>query len=132
MEKLRSEQILKDLPQCRDYVNTFGVSYTYLQQIADLDIAAAWKKVDVPVLVTWGTSDPTTTAEESRYLVDAIHSVHPGRATYAEFAGMGHGLDLSPSPRAWLEAIKKNQHGEFDQEFLDRIDSWLKGVLKPQ
>jgi pimeloyl-ACP methyl ester carboxylesterase len=131
VQKLPPDRILKDSPKCREYVNTFGVSYTYLQQIADLDIAAEWKKVDVPVLVTWGTSDPTTTAEESRYLVDAINSFHPGRATYAEFAGMGHGLDLSPSPRAWLEAIQKHQHGEFDQEFLDRLDDWLKGVLKP-
>ena len=75
-------------------------------------------------------SEPTTTAEENRYLVDAINSFHPGRATYAEFPGMGHGLDLSPSPRAWLEAIQKHQHGEFDEEFLDRVDSWLIGLLK--
>lgn len=125
VEKLRPEQILKDSPDCREYVDTFGVSYTYLQQIADLDLAAEWKKVDVPVLVTWGTSDPTTTAEESRYLVDVVNSFHPGRAIYAEFSGMGHGLDLSPSPRAWLEAIQKGQHGEFDQEFLDRVEAWL-------
>jgi uncharacterized protein len=131
VDKARPDQIMKDLPDCRDYLNTFGVSYTYLQQIADLDLSVEWKKVDVPVLVTWGTSDPATTAEESRYLVDAINSFHPGRATYAEFRGMGHGLDLSPSPRAWLEAIEKHQHGEFDQEFLDRVDIWLTEVLRP-
>ena len=54
-----------------------------------------------------------------------INSFHPGRATYLEFSGMGHGLDLSPSPRAWLEAIQKGQHGVFDQEFLDRVEGWL-------
>ena len=32
-------QILKTSPECKDAVNTFGVSYTYLQQIADLDLA---------------------------------------------------------------------------------------------
>jgi len=88
------------------------------------------EKVDVPVLVTWGTSDPTTTAEENRYLVEEINSFHPRRATYAEFPGMGHGLDLSHSPRAWLEAIQRHQHGEFDEEFLDRVDSWLNGQLR--
>lgn len=129
-EKQRPDQIVKDAPQCADAVNTAGVSYTYLQQIADLDLATEWKKVDVPVLVTWGTSDPTTTADEGRYLVDMINSFHPGRATYAEFAGMGHGLDLSPSPRAWLEAIHKGQHGEFDQQFLNRVEGWLSSVLK--
>jgi pimeloyl-ACP methyl ester carboxylesterase len=130
VNKLRPDEIVKDLPDCRDYVNTFGVAYTYLQQIAELDLAAEWKKVDVPVLITWGTSDPTTTAEENRYLAEMINSYHPGRATYAEFPGMGHGLDLSPSPRAWLEAIQKHQHGHFDQDFLERVDNWLTTVLK--
>lgn len=130
VEKQRSDQILKDSPECADSVNTLGVSSTYLQQIADLDLAAEWRNVKVPVLVTWGTSDPTTTAEESHYLVDMINSFHPGRATYTEFPGMGHGLDLSPSPRAWLEAIRKHQHGEFDQEFFDQVEGWMRNLLQ--
>jgi pimeloyl-ACP methyl ester carboxylesterase len=65
VEKQAPEQILKDAPECKDSVQTFSVSSTYLQQIADLNLAVEWKKVDVPVLVTWGTSDPTTSAEEN-------------------------------------------------------------------
>lgn len=125
VEKQTPEQILKTSPECKDSVNTFGVSYTYIQQIADLDLAVEWKKVDVPVLVTYGTSDPTTSADENHYLADMINSFHPGRATYIEFPGMGHGLDLTPSPRAWLEAIQKHQHGPFDHEFLDQVAKWL-------
>lgn len=125
VEKQTPEQILKTSPECKDAVSTFGVSYTYLQQIADLDLAVKWKKVDVPVLVTYGTSDPATWAEENRYLADMINSFHPGRASYIEFSGMGHGLDLVPSKRAWLEAIRKHEHGPFDQEFLKQVADWL-------
>jgi len=125
VDKQTPEQILKASPECKDSVNTFGVSYTYLQQIADLDLAVEWKKVDVPVLVTYGTSDPATWAEENRYLVDMINSFHPGRASYIEFPGMGHGLDLVPSKRAWLENIRKHEHGPFDQEFLKQVADWL-------
>jgi len=125
VEKQTPEQILKTSPECKDAVNTFGVSYTYLQQIADLDLAVEWKKVDVPVLVTYGTSDPATWSEENRYLVDMINSFHPGRASYLEFPGMGHGLDLVPSKRAWLENIRKHEHGPFDQEFLKQVADWL-------
>ena len=133
LEKQKPDDILKTSPECEDYVQTFGVSYTYLQQIADIDPAAEWKKVDMPVLVTYGTSDPTTSAEEARYLTEMISSFHPGRATYVEFPGMGHGLDLSPSPRAWLEAISKHQHGKFDREFLERVTDWLnKNVSRTQ
>jgi pimeloyl-ACP methyl ester carboxylesterase len=113
------------MPDCRDSVNTFGVSATYLQQIAALNLAEEWKNVDLPVLVTYGTSDPTTSADESHYLVSMINSFHPGRAEYMEFARMGHTLDISPSARAWLEAIHQHKHGPFDQEFLERISSWL-------
>ncbi len=125
IEKQTPDQVIKDMPGCKEHVNTFGVAYTYLQQIADLNPAVEWKKVDVPVLVTYGTSDPTTTAADGRYLVTMINSFHPGRAEYIEFPGMGHGLDLAPSPRAWLEAIQKHQHGEFDREFLKRVAAWL-------
>jgi len=125
VDKQAPEQILKASPECKDAVNTFGVSYTYLQQIADLDLAVEWKKVDVPALVTYGTSDPATWAEENRYLVDMINSFHPGRASYIEFPGMGHGLDLVPSKRAWLENIRKHEHGPFDQEFLKQVADWL-------
>jgi hypothetical protein len=59
-----------------------------------------------------------------------INSFHSGRATYAEFPGMGHTFDLSPSPRAWLEASEKHQRGEFDQEFLDHLAGWLTGMLR--
>jgi pimeloyl-ACP methyl ester carboxylesterase len=125
MEKQKPDDIVKTSPECKEHVQTFGVSYTYLQQIADIDPAVEWKKVDVPVLVTYGTSDPTTSAEEGRYLTTVINSFHPGRATYVELPGMGHGLDRSPSQRAWLEAVRKHQHGEFDTEFLQHIADWL-------
>ncbi len=125
LEKQKPDDIVKTSPECKEHVRTFGVSYTYLQQIADIDPAAEWKKVDVPVMVTYGTSDPATSAEEGHYLTEMINSFHPGRATYVELPGMGHGLDLSPSPRAWLEAIAKQQHGEFDREFLKRVADWL-------
>jgi len=125
IEKRSPEQIVKNDPQCKDSVNTFGVSAAYLQQIADLDLAAEWKKIDVPVLVTWGTSDALTSADESHYLTDMVNSFHPGRATYQEFSQMGHGLTRWPSQKAFLESLGKKQHAEFDTEFLERIGDWL-------
>ena len=126
IEKQTPEQVVKNHPDCRDSVHTFGVSATYLQQIADLGLAAEWKKIDVPVLVTWGTSDALTSAEESRYLTDMISSFHPHRATYEEFKDMGHGLNLWPSQKAFLDSIGKKQDAPFDTEFLQRVAGWLK------
>ena len=129
IEKQTPGQVIKEMPDCKDSVATFGVAYTYLQQVAEVDPAPEWKKVVVPVLVTYGTSDPATTAADSHYLVDMINSFHPGRASYKEFPGMGHGLDLSPSPRAWLEAVQQHKHGDFDKEFLQAVADWMTGIL---
>lgn len=128
-EKQSPEQVVKNDPGCKDSVQTFGVPVSYLQQIADLDLAAEWKKIDVPVLVTWGTSDALTSAEESRYLTDMINSFHPHRATYEEFKDMGHGLNLWPSQKAFLEAIGKKQDAPFDTAFLLKVADWLKQNL---
>lgn len=130
IEKKRPEQVVAAAPECADSVRTFGVAYTYLQQIADENLAAEWKKLDIPVLVTYGTSDPSTTADENHYLVTIINSFHPGRATYAEFPGMGHGLDIAPSQLAWLKSIQTHQHGSFDKDFLDRVLAWMQSVLQ--
>jgi hypothetical protein len=35
-----------------------------------------------------------------------INSFHPGRASYEEFRDMGHGLNLWPSQKAFLEGGK--------------------------
>jgi pimeloyl-ACP methyl ester carboxylesterase len=87
VEKQTPEEILKDSPECKASVKTFGVPYTYLQQIADLDLAVEWKTVNIPVLVTYGTADPSTTPEESRYLVDMINGLHRAgvRMEWSEF-----------------------------------------------
>ena len=131
IEKKTPEQIVKDEPECKYAVQTFGVSAAYLQQIADLDLAAEWKKIDVPALVTWGTSDALTSADENRYLMDMINSFHPGRATYLEFSRMGHGLNLWPSQRAFLESLGKKEHAEFDAEFLEKMAEWMRQKLIP-
>lgn len=130
MEKQAPEQVAKSYPECKYSMYIVGgISVTYLQQIGDLDLAAEWKKIDVPVLVTWGTSDPLTSAGESRYLTDMINSFHPGRATYMEFNGMGHGLDLWPSQKAFLEALGKKHDAPFDKEFLEKVAEWMKQTL---
>lgn len=49
IEKQAPEQIMKNYPECKYSEHILaGVSATYLQQIGDLDLAAEWKKIDVP------------------------------------------------------------------------------------
>ena len=93
-----------------------------------MNFAEEWRKVDVPLLVTYGTSDPLTSAEESRYLVDMVNSQHPGRALYMEFAGMSHHFDQQPSQAQALRVLQNGTNGSYDPTFLPRIERWMETI----
>lgn len=113
---------------CEEMISSYaGMSATYMQQIGDLSLGKQWKAVDIPVLVIYGTSDPATSADESRYLVTLINSFHPGRATYVELPGMGHDFSLYDSQLDFLNRRKDpSKPHPYDQEFITVVLKWLR------
>jgi hypothetical protein len=75
--------------------------------------------------VIYGTSDPGTSADESRYQVNMINSFHPGRATDLEVTGMSHHFDRQPTQAHALQALPKGKDGEFDPHVLVEIENWM-------
>lgn len=125
------EQIAKDAPYCAQLPIQPPAPYTYMRQVAALNIVEKWKPVDAPVLVIYGTSDFQTSAGEHLYLTDAINSFHPGRATYIEIANMDHGFEIVPSQRQGMQRFMSNQPpGEFNPAILAEMQSWLDKILK--
>lgn len=125
------EQIAKDAPFCARLSIQPPAPYTYMRQVAALNIAEKWKPVDAPVLVIYGTSDFQTSAAEHRYLTDAINSFHPGRATYVEIPNMDHGFETVASQREGMQRFLSNQPpGEFNPAILAEMQSWLDKILK--
>jgi pimeloyl-ACP methyl ester carboxylesterase len=123
VEKATAEQIVKNDRACRDILVP-GIPDAYLHQVADLDLAAAWKALDVPTLVIYGGSDPATSPDESRYLVDMINSFHPGRATYLEVPGMAHQLNPEASKAAFLRD-HGGAHPQIHPAILPAVRDWL-------
>lgn len=121
------DEVSKISPQCGEMVRSYaGMPYTFMQQIGDINLARQWKQVDIPVLVLYGTSDPATSADESRYLVNLINSFHPGRASYIELPGMGHDFYKYDSEVGFLTRRNNptKQHA-FDDELTSAIIKWL-------
>jgi hypothetical protein len=115
------------VPGCADSL-ALPQPYTYMQQVADVDQAAHWKRIDRPVLVLYGTSDFVTSEADSRYLVDMINGFHPGRASLRVIEGMDHGLTSAPPPR---EAIRRGGSDEAHPELLPTVRAWLQAALRP-
>lgn len=123
VEKASAKDLLAGRAGCKAILVP-GVPDSLLHEVADLDLAAEWKKLDAPVLVIYGTTDPATDAGESRYLVDMINSFHPGRASYLEIPGMGHTLSASASKGLFLRE-HGGPHPKLKPELLPAIERWL-------
>jgi dipeptidyl aminopeptidase/acylaminoacyl peptidase len=122
-----AEQVTQQSEQCADMIRSYaGMPSVYMQQIGDLSLAKQWKNADMPVLILYGTSDPATSADESRYLVELINSFHPGRATYVELPGMGHDFARYDSQLEFLTRRKEpNKPHPYDDEVVTALLKWL-------
>ena len=123
IERQSADQLLKELPACKDYVE-YPAPYSYMQQWAALNPAEEWRKVDAPVLVVYGTSDYVSTIADDPYLAELIASFHPGSATLREIRGMDHYLAKASSME---ESITRSAGilGEFEPAVLDVVREWL-------
>jgi pimeloyl-ACP methyl ester carboxylesterase len=123
IERETPEQVIKEIPGCGDYI-TYPAPYTFMQQWAALNPAQEWKKVNVPVLVVYGTSDFISTIFDDPYLVDIINSFHPGHASLKAVPNMDHYLTRAAS----MEESMTRPVGarvEFAPAVLEAIKSWL-------
>ncbi len=123
VEKVSAKELMNADRECRDILVP-GIPDAYLHQVGDLDLAAEWKRLDVPVLVIYGTSDPATSPDEGRYLVNMINSFHPGRATYVEISGMAHVLNPSASKGDFLRD-HGGPHPQLHPSVLPTVRDWL-------
>lgn len=126
-----SDEVAKLGNTCKDMIaSNAGMSDAYMQQIGDINLAKQWKQIEAPVLVIYGTSDPATSADESRYLANIINSFHPGNATYREIAGMGHEFGRYDSQLVFLKEIgNTSKPHPFDEEVVTVVLGWLKQHL---
>ena len=121
-----AEAVVKLGEQCGEMIRSYaGVPSTYMQQIGDLSLAKQWKQIDVPVLVIYGTSDPATSADEGRYLVEIINTFHPGRASFVELPGMGHDFARYSSQAEYLRRRHDGRPHPFDDEVLVVLTKWM-------
>ncbi len=131
LQKQTPEMLAREAPDCLKELPIADVSYRYMQQVADVNLAQEWKAPDIPVLVIYGTSDPTTDEDESRYLVNLINSFHPGRATYLKIDGMNHLFDRELSKKDGLLALThKKELGDFEATILTHIGNWLDQLIR--
>lgn len=112
---------------CKPYVQ-YPAHYTYMQQVAALNVGSLWRDVRARVLVIYPTSDFITSEADHRSLVDAINLMHPGRATFATVAGTDHYLATEESEKASITDSRPPFTRPFSPAVFPVLDAWLDGV----
>lgn len=104
-----------------------GRKYTYWQELSDLDLLAAWKKVKAPVLTAWGKADFRTFRDDHAAIADAINTASPGRAKFVEISGVDHMFQkMQDEEESYLAGFT----GEFNEDLLKTLKSWLEEAAK--
>lgn len=132
--KKTPEQIIRDHPDLREYVEAqfpdgehlYGRHYRFYQQLYDVDLPAAWQKLDGYVLALYGAGDFLTAAEDHRMIADAVNRRHPGRAAYRLLEGIDHVFRKAATPEESFRQLSGQvPPGEFNPVIVEVLRTWL-------
>jgi pimeloyl-ACP methyl ester carboxylesterase len=127
IERQTPEAVLDAAPGCADHIE-YPAPFTYMQEWAALNPADAWKQVDVPVLIVYGTSDYVSTIADDPLLADLVNTFHPASATLKPISGMDHYMGQAPSMQA--SSAEPNAPRDFAPAVLAEISAWLQAMTK--
>jgi hypothetical protein len=129
VEKKTPEEILKEHPGFSDYLQ-YPASYSYMQQLSDLNMAHEWKSVSAQLLVVYGLSDFVTCPEDHRYLTDMVNYYHPGHAKYVEIKSMDHFMDKTATQQESFDNSSAGRpNKEFASQVIPELLNWSKSVV---
>ncbi len=95
----------------------------YYHQLQALNLAEAWRRVDVPVLAVHGQFDWVMSADDFRLLADALNARHPGSAEFVEWPGADHGLYTHVSEQ---KAFGRDPDRKYDPKLTEYVLHWLR------
>ncbi len=107
----------------------YGRPAAYMQQLQDLNLEAAWEKVEVPVLVIYGEYDWAMSGEDHRIIAEIVNRRHPGFARFVEMPRMNHSLFFYESAQ---QAFDNFGSGKFDESVVTLVLDWMNGVLSQE
>ena len=122
IDKQQPETVIASDPRCTDHIS-YPAPFTFMQQWADVNLAAAWKAIDCPVLIVYGMSDFVSTIADDAYLAEMINGFHGNRATVKAIGGMDHGLSKAAT---MADSFARTGPAEFEPAVIDAIASWLR------
>ena len=106
--------------------------YSYVQELSDIHLSSAWKKVNCSVLAIHGEYDLEAIDELwAKRVAEIVNHYHPEKGSYEVLKGTEHGYTLVPSMK---DNVQMRMDGSFDwnslaenfnQELVKVVTKWL-------
>lgn len=101
----------------------YGRPAAFYHQLQDLNLEAAWDKVEVPVLVVYGEHDHIMSREDHEMIAEIVNRGRPGSARFVAIPKMDH---LFYTHESMEQSFKDYASGTFDPALVTLMVGWLK------
>lgn len=129
VNKRTAEDILAESPELAPYLNSYPMSHAFFQELYDVDEIAAWKQVEAPVLVMWGTTDFVAKQHSHQLLADFLEGWRPGSATHREIDGADHHMRPAATIPEAAQLMQQPGYRPIHPQVYAEIDAWLDAQL---
>lgn len=126
IDRLTPGEVIRRHPEFkRDWYDAddgqYGRPAAFFQQLQALNLADAWNKVNVPVLVIHGEYDWVMSSDDHRMIADLVARNGASLSTMVEAPKTNHVLETLPDARAAFEG-----NGPYNTEIGEQIVRWLR------
>src|SRR6184192_1738630 len=115
-------QLAELWPEGKDHAHLYGRPLAFYQQLQKLNLAAAWSRVNVPILVLHGQYDWIMSRKDHELIAQFVNANRLGAARFVEVPEMGHTFQHYLS----LADAFHGKTAEFDPKVLQLLIDWLK------
>jgi pimeloyl-ACP methyl ester carboxylesterase len=100
----------------------YGRPAAFYHQLQDLNLAQAWRTVNVPVLAVHGEYDWIMGADDYRLLADVLNARKAGSGEYVDWPRADHGLYVHSDQQ---KAFGRDPDQKYDPRLSDYVLQWL-------
>jgi len=119
--KPQLKELWYDMPE-----HQYGRPAAFYHDLQDLNLWAAWEKVDAPVLAIWGEHDWIMSRADIEKIAELANRKHPGNGKFVALPRTTHGIIKNGTDEY---SMRNFDTGSFNQAVVPLVFGWMKTVL---